>query len=52
MKPYAAVMRNSYGKGKSWYVGTVVKSERNTTSKRTGAHTEVISIDPELIQSL
>jgi hypothetical protein len=39
-------MRTNYGKGKSWYVVIVVKLERNTTSKRTGAHTEVISIDP------
>ena len=25
LKPYAAVTRNTYGKGKAWYVGTVIK---------------------------
>jgi beta-galactosidase len=27
MKPFAAVTRNDYGKGKAWYVGTVAKEE-------------------------
>jgi beta-galactosidase len=27
MKPFAAVTRNTYGKGKGWYVGTVVKED-------------------------
>jgi len=27
MKPFAAVTHNTYGKGKSWYVGTVVKED-------------------------
>ncbi|RPJ39847.1 MAG: beta-galactosidase [Planctomycetaceae bacterium] len=27
MKPFAAVTRNSYGKGTGWYVGTVVKED-------------------------
>ena len=30
MKPYATVTRDNYGKGQSWYVGTGVKSARNT----------------------
>jgi beta-galactosidase len=27
MKPFSAVTRNSYGKGKGWYVGTIFKEE-------------------------
>ncbi len=27
MKPFSAVTRNNYGKGKGWYVGTVIKEE-------------------------
>ena len=27
MKPFAAVTRNSYGKGTGWYVGTVIKED-------------------------
>jgi beta-galactosidase len=27
MKPFSAVTRNNYGKGKGWYVGTVIREE-------------------------
>jgi beta-galactosidase len=27
MKPFSAVTRNGYGKGKGWYVGTIIKEE-------------------------
>jgi beta-galactosidase len=27
IKPFSAVTRNNYGKGKGWYVGTVIKEE-------------------------